>query len=85
MNWYRLNYAGEVSRAEVLRETPQFVVIKQWDKERRVSRAGEFFATFGEMKQYLCDKRLRQVKSLEDQLVYARKKLAEAEALEEKP
>jgi len=82
-DWYRLNYAGEVSRSEVLRETPQFVVIKQWGKDRRVNKVGEFFPTFAEMKQYLVEKRKRQVEHFKEQLRYAESQLAKAESMEE--
>lgn len=81
--WYRVNFIGEVSRVEVLKETPQFVSIKEWGREHRRNKAGEFFPTFEEMKRYLVEKNQSKVRHLEDQLNYARKQLEKAEAMED--
>lgn len=71
--WYRLNvYSKKITPVKVVKETDKFVTIidEFWgnSRERRTAKAGEYFKTFAEARDY-------RVAALEKSLEYKKEEL----------
>lgn len=90
MIWYRLSsWRVEIEPVEVLRETEQFVVLREKTfsgvRERRVSKGDNYFPSFAQAKEKAVERERKAIERLEVSLVNGRKRLSEALGLQEQP